>query len=287
MDEGSARLLMELDQLYKRLNYPARQRLRTLEEYPALVDFRDDLYLSRITLFNILGQPEKALSLLNNRTFHPWEGGEGKVPAQYVYSRIALATQHIEQQEYPEAIDHLTQAQTYPPNLGEGKLYGTQENDVFYWLGCAYEGMNDPARAREAWEKAAVGLSEPEPAIFYNDQQPDKIFYQGLAMLKLQRADEANRRFEKLISFGEARMDATVKIDYFAVSLPDLLLWDDDLSARNRLFCHYLIGLGYLGRGEIEKAEKSLQKASELDIYHQGVHWHRQMVDARSLVSKS
>ncbi|MEQ9443732.1 MAG: DUF5107 domain-containing protein [Cyclobacteriaceae bacterium] len=280
LDEGSARLLMELDQLYKRLNYPAADRLNMLDKHPELVDFRDDLYLSRITLYNMLGQYEKALELLSGRTFHPWEGGEGKVPAQYVYSRIALATRKIENQEYSCAIDHLTQAQTYPHNLGEGKLYGTQENDIFYWLGCAYDGLGEQEQARAAWEKASVGLSEPEPAIFYNDQQPDKIFYQGLALLKLKREEEANRRFHKLISFGEDRMNATVKIDYFAVSLPDLLLWDDDLQARNRLFCHYLIGLGHLGLEQTESAVESLQKASEIDIYHQGVHWHRQMAVA-------
>jgi tetratricopeptide (TPR) repeat protein len=283
-DQGSARLLMELDQLYKRLNYPVQDRLNTLEKYSELVDFRDDLYLSRVTLYNMLGQYEKALNLLSHRMFHPWEGGEGKVPAQYVYCRIALAVQHIEKQGYHCAIDHLVQAQTYPHNLGEGKLYGTQENDIFYWMGCAYDGLGETEKARAAWEQASVGLSEPEPAIFYNDQQPDKIFYQGLALLKLNRQEEAYSRFNKLISFAEERYTQTVKIDYFAVSLPDLLLWDDDLQARNSLFCHYLIGLGHLGLGQSDKAIEHLQKAGEIDIYHQGVHWHRQMAESGRLV---
>ena len=275
LDESSARLLMELDQLYKRLNCPIEDRLNTLEKYPEMVDFRDDLYLSRITLYNMLGQYEKALNLLMTRIFHPWEGGEGKVPAQYVYSRIALAIQLIEKEEYHTAIDHLVQAQVYPHNLGEGKLYGTQENDIFYWLGCAYDGLGEAKKAQSAWEQASVGLSEPEPAIFYNDQQPDKIFYQGLALLKLAREQEANQRFRKLISFAESRMNTEVKIDYFAVSLPDLLLWNDDLQSRNTLFCHYLIGLGYLGLGQTDKASEELQTASEIDIYHQGVRWHQ------------
>jgi hypothetical protein len=36
-------------------------------------------------------------------------------------------------------------------------------------------------------------------------------------------------------------------MDYFAVSLPDMQLLEDDLSLRNRAHCHYLIGLGNLG----------------------------------------
>lgn len=278
MDESSARLLMELDQLYKSLNRSPQERLAFLEKYPELVAFRDDLFLERITLFNTLDRYEKALDLLSSRTFHPWEGGEGKVPAQYLYSRIALAYQHIQNEQYTQAIEHLTLAQEYPENLGEGKLFGAQENDIFYWLGCAYKGLNDRKKAEEAWEKASVGLSEPEPAIFYNDQQPDKIFYQGLALLKLNRQEEAHCRFHKLISFAEERVTQKVKIDYFAVSLPDLLLWEEDLQARNTLFCHYLMGLGYLGLEETEKAKASFQKAQQLDIHHQGVHWHHQMV---------
>lgn len=277
MDQGSARLLMELDQLYKRLHHAPQDRLDFLEQYPALVVFRDDLFLEHITLLNTLGQYEKALELLNGHIFHPWEGGEGKVPAQYLYSRIALAYRHIQNQQYAQAIEHLMLAQEYPPNLGEGKLFGTQENDIFYWLGCAYEGLKAIKKAQEAWEKASVGLSEPEPAIFYNDQQPDKIFYQGLALLKLNRQVEAHGRFNKLIAFGEKRLTQTVKIDYFAVSLPDLLLWEEDLQTRNALYCYYLMGLGWLGLGDTDKAIKSLQKAMQLDIHHQGAHWHYQM----------
>ncbi len=287
MDSDSARLLMELDQLYKRLNYSARHRLELLEKYPDLVAFRDDLFLERITLYNLLGQYNKALELLGRRTFHPWEGGEGKVPAQYLFSHIALACQHLENQQYAHAIHHLNLAQTYPPNLGEGKLFGAQENDIFYWLGCAYDGLGEAGKAKEAWEKASIGLSEPEPAIFYNDQQPDRIFYQGLALLKLQRREEASSQFHKLISFGKKRLSATVKIDYFAVSLPDLLLWDEDLQLRNALFCHYLIGLGWLGLGDSKKAKVSFQKALNIDINHQGVHWHTQMAEANILDVKS
>lgn len=274
MDEGSARLLMELDQLYKSLNDDPQQRLSFLEKYPELLDFRDDLYLERVTLYNMLGQYAKAMELLNSRKFHPWEGGEGKVPAQYLYSHIALAYQHIQQEQFEQAIALLEEAQVYPENLGEGKLFGAQENDIFYWLGCAYEGLQENEKAIEAWEQASVGLSEPEPAIFYNDQQPDKIFYQGLALLKLNRQEEAYSRFHKLISFAEERYSQKVKIDYFAVSLPDLLLWEEDLQARNTLFCHYLMGLGHLGLGDTEKAIQYFQKARQMDMYHQGVHWH-------------
>src|SRR5699024_9409491 len=100
------------------------------------------------------------------------------------------------------------------------------------------------AEARDCWKKASSGQDEPGVAVFYNDQQPDKIFYQGLALIKLKETDLANAKFEKLISYGKKHMNDDVKIDYFAVSLPDLMIWEDDLNKKNQIHCLYLIGLG-------------------------------------------
>ena len=60
-----------------------------------------------------------------------------------------------------------------------------------------------------------------------------------------------------------------MKIDYFAVSLPDLLIWDDDLNVRNLLHCNLVMGMGYLGLGDKEQARKFLSEVVRLDINHQ------------------
>jgi len=176
LDRTDARILMELDQLYKRLNRSSEQRLAFLEKHLDLVNQRDDVYLERAALYNFLGEPEKAYQLIMDRKFHPWEGGEGKVSGQYIYSLIALAKQDLTAQQFQAAITKLEQAQVYPHHLGEGKLFGAQENDIFYWLGCAYQGLNNEQQATAYFEKATQGLAEPSVAMFYNDQQPDQIF---------------------------------------------------------------------------------------------------------------
>lgn len=247
LDENDSRIQMELDQLYKRLGYSPEKRLENLGKYPEQVDYRDDLYLERATLYNQLGQYEKAYQLIMSRKFHPWEGGEGKVTGQYVFSLTEMAKQAIQEKDFSKAVELLEKAQVYPENLGEGKLYGAQENAIFYWLGNAYSEMNESEKSRQYWEKASSGISEPVPAIFYNDQQPDTIFYQGLALIQLGRTDEAQARFNKLIDFGKAHLNDEFKLDYFAVSLPDLQIWDDDLTKRNHQNCLNLIALGELG----------------------------------------
>ncbi|WP_373524172.1 DUF5107 domain-containing protein [Aquiflexum sp.] len=280
-DENNSRVLMELDQLYKKLNKPVVFRKEFLENHMNLVLERDDVYLEYITLLNMNGQNIDALNLLTKRKFHPWEGGEGRVPGQYLMAKVSIAKSALVNGKFELAIKHLEEAIIYPESLGEGKLFGAQENDIYYWLGCAYEKLHNLHTAKSYWDKASKGLTDPSPAMYYNDQSPDMIFYQGLALIKLGNEKAALSRFNKLIDYGENHFFDELKIDYFAVSLPDLLIWDDDLDKKNRVHCHYLIGLGKLGKGEISGAKASFQAAYELDLYHLGVVNHYNLISEK------
>lgn len=274
LDKTDSRVLMELDQLYKRLNHEPAKRLGFLENHTGVVAERDDLYLERIALLNFRGKHQEAYNLLMERQFHPWEGGEGKVTEQYVWSLTELAKKSIADGKYLFAIELLHRAETYPENLGEGKLIGTQENELHFWLGTAYNLLGEKDNAVFYWTKAATGISEPSAAMFYNDQQPDTIFYQGLALAQLGKTAEAARRFDKLISYGKAHLNDQIKIDYFAVSLPDLLIWEDNLTTRNRQLCQYLIGLGELGKGNHSDAENLFYEVLRINRTHKGAHIH-------------
>ena len=270
LDETDSRILMELDQLYKRMQKPHQERLDFLQQYPQLIQQRDDLVLEEITLLNQLGRYEEAMAKLDAHQFHPWEGGEGKVPAQYQLCRVELAKQALAGQDYEKAIQLLEQCLVYPYHLGEGKLYGAQENDFYYFLGMAHDALGQQEKARDCWEKATKGPQEPAAAMYYNDAKPDKIFYQGLALLKLGREDEAHGRFYKLINYGKQHLFAHQTMDYFAVSLPDLLIWDDSLDTKNRIHCLYMLALGYYGMGDKEKSRHYMDEVEQLDINHYG-----------------
>lgn len=277
LDPTDARVLMELDQLYKRLNKKPEIRLTNLQKYPELVNNRDDLYLEQASLYNISGEYEKAFNLIMSRQFHPWEGGEGKVTSQYIFSLVERAKKAIQQKNFNLAVELLQKAGKYPVNLGEGKLPGAKENELFYWLGEAYHGLGNTAKATAAWKLATVGLNEVSVAMFYNDQQPDITFYQGLALSKLGNEKEAVECFRKLVEFGEAHLNDHVEIDYFAVSLPDLLIWEDDLDKRNHLLCKYLIGLGELGLGNKAKSQKLMLEALDEDLINASVLKHLEL----------
>jgi len=268
LDTDDARILMELDQLYKKINVLPENRLALLEKFIDKVEERDDLSLERITLYNQLGEYKKAKELIDCRKFHPWEGGEGKITKQYTLCRMELAKQAILDKDFEKAVSLLHETDIYPHNLGEGKLANAEENDIDYYKGLAYLGLGDKENATFFFTKATSGSPEPQQAFYYNDQQPDKIYYQGLAWRALRKEDNAKGRFNKLIDHGEKHLFDKCKIDYFAVSLPDLAIWEDDLNIRNKIHCYYVMGLGNLGLGNKEKAKEFFLKISELDVNH-------------------
>ena len=279
LDETDSRILMELDQLYKRLHRPHAGRLAFLQKYPQLIQRRDDLVLEEVTLLNEVGRYEEAMAKLDAHIFHPWEGGEGKVPTQYQIARVELAKKAILSKEYDKAIKLLKECLEYPHHLGEGKLYGAQENDFYYLLGIAYDAKGETAKAKECWEEATKGPQEPAAAMYYNDAKPDKIFYQGLALYKLGRSDEAHGRFYRLINYGKQHIFEKQTMDYFAVSLPDLLIWEDSLDTKNLIHCKYMLALGHYGMGDKEKALQYLAEVEALDNNHQGIQQFRTLIE--------
>ena len=69
-----------------------------------------------------------------------------------------------------------------------------------------------------------------------------------------------------------------IKMDYFAVSLPDLLIWEDNLTVRNIIHCKYMMALGYWGLNQKEKSARLLKEVEKLDINHQGIQAFRSLI---------
>ncbi len=268
LNTGDARIFLELDQLYKKLGMSFEKRLENYEKHQELACSRDDLYVEYVTLVNLCGDYQRAYDCIRGRRFHPWEGGEGRVTTQYTLTLLQLARQAFAGKQYGKARELLEKALVYPENLGEGKLEGTKDNHIYYYLGLALEGEGRAEEAVACYRRAVDGTDEPAGAMFYNDQPADMILYQGLACLKLGETGKAKSRFYRLIDYGERHLRDEGKISYFAVSLPDFLIFDEDYTAGNRAHCYYLMALGNIGLGRREKAAEYLRKAAEEEPSH-------------------
>ena len=252
LEPENSRFLLEQEQLLKRLERPVRERLAILEAHQELIPDRSALMLAYVTLLNQDGQHEKALDLLTRYTFHVWEGGEGKVADEYKTALFALAERALQDGKPKEAATYAERTLTYPENLGEGKLENVPDNRAYYVMGCAYRMMKDEARAKSCFVKAAAGSQMPEPVRYYNDQPSDYIYYQGLAYAALGDLEKAKKSFHQLIIFGERHIFDKVDYDFFAVSMPELEVYQDDIQKRSDDYCRRLTALGYQGLEKIK-----------------------------------
>ena len=262
IDKSDARIFFELDQLYKTLNFSLEKRLANMNENSDLLEKRDDLYTEYITLLNMNGEYDNAYNRIMNHNFHPWEGGEGKIPAQY---RIALINKAKAEKNTEKAIEYLEKALVYPYNLGEGKLIGNMDNDIYYMLGNLYE---DKEKSKQAYRLAARGEFNLSSAMYYNDQPPQMMYYAAKAIEALGDKDEAKKRFNAFIEYANNHMNDEMKIDYFAVSLPDFLIFEGDLNKNNKVHCNLMAALGYLGIGDNDNAQKYAKQGLELNQCH-------------------
>lgn len=277
LDPRDARVFLELDQLYKKLEMPVEERLARYEANRDVFMQRDDLKIEYATLLNLLGRYGEAYDFIMANRFHPWEGGEGKVTTQYTTALVELAREAMAAGRWEQAEGYLLRTASYPENLGEGKLEGTKDNHVNYYLGLVKERLGDRPGAEACFGRAAVGTDEPAGMMYYNDQPADMICFQGLALEKLGRPVEAKARFNKLLDYGERHMFDHMRVSYFAVSLPDFLIFDDDLDKKNRAHCHYLIGLARLGLGERPAAAEAFAETIRLEPTHQNAIRYRNM----------
>ena len=97
LDPSDARVLLELDQLHKKLGWPPARRIALYQEHREVFVLRDDLITEYVTLLNLLGRHEEAYSIMMGHKFHPWEGGEGKITSQYVFSLRELARRALKE----------------------------------------------------------------------------------------------------------------------------------------------------------------------------------------------
>lgn len=274
------RLLFEHDLLLKLTGHTPEERLSILEQHGVTAQncVRDDLKAELVTLFNQLNRLDDAHKLLQERVFHVWEGGEGRVTGQYIVNATLRAHQAAAAGKYQEALDTVLAALTFPHNLGEGKLVVQTDNEL-YFLAAYYaqKAGADQAQVQDYLNKAQQGDTTISEQHYYNDLPLDYVFYHGLAQAVSGDVQGAKQLFEAMKKWSYDAFDQEVQEDFFAVSLPDLVVLDSNLVTARHENCLLMRLLAAIGLNDQDLYQNTLQQLSQLSPSNFKVHLYHEL----------
>ncbi len=263
-----ARIAYEQDQLLKRTGEVPERRLACLEQLKELVALRDDLSVELATLYNQVRRPQDALKILLSRRFQPWEGGEGLVLSQFVRANLLLGQRALAEGEPKASICRFGSAWNLPESLGEAKHLLMNLSMIDYWLGAAYAASRDSSQAILHWERAAMVRADFQQMQVHSIS--DTTFWSGKALDRLGRKDEASKVFQEIYDYSLKLEGETSQIDYFATSLPTMLLFEEDLDLRQKISARFLRAQALLGLGQVSEGTVLLNEVRTLDANHSG-----------------
>ena len=137
------------------------------------------------------------------------------------------------------------------------------QSETFYWAGVASSQMGDADQANMWWQKAASRRED-----FSNmSVQPvsDMTYWSALALRCLGREADAHALFLSIENHANTLEKESPKIDYFATSIPTMLLFQEDLARRNLIEAKFLRAHAYIGLDRTPEALPLLHAVLKMD----------------------
>lgn len=265
-EPSDARLRYERDQLWKRVGVSPANRLSELKSCLELVRQRDDLTIELAALYNQTGQPAKAADVMEARRFQPWEGGEGAVLGQYVRAQLARGRVALESGDTVQARGLISAALEAPEQLGEAWHLLANRSHVYYWLGVACKSDHDTRAARHWWQKAAESAGDFQETSIR--PYSEMTYYSALALRRLGQSNEARDLLRELLRYARTLARSKARINYFATSLPAMLLFNEDTQRRSTITALFLEGQAAIGLGFERRWRRLIDKVLEMDPSH-------------------
>jgi hypothetical protein len=183
-----------------------------------------------------------------------------------VRANLALGRQALAGGDAAKAQEHFQAALSAPDNLGEARHLLANQSDIHYWLGCALERLGQARPAQQQWRAAAT---------FKGDFQEMSVrafseltYYSALSWEKLGQRAKARSLCQGLAAYARQLGKAEAKIDYFATSLPTMLLFQDDLKFRQETTALFLEAQAELGLKRKEQGRARLREVLRRDPNH-------------------
>ena len=191
LDPQDYRLYVDLDEIDAQLG-ATEARARLFEDAPLGVLDHDSVRIRYIGFLVNRGQYDKALSLLKEHSFKPWEQGvdvqELFANANIQKGRLELSAKHFAQAE-----ENFGRALEYPTNLGVGMPDRPNDAAAQYWLGEARNEEGDSEGAKRKWEMVIDEQGRSDLSRYYG----------ALALERLGRKEEAISKLTELAESPE------------------------------------------------------------------------------------
>ncbi len=255
MDKTDSRVLFELIQYMANTNVKTQQRIELMEQYLNLTRYNEDLYAKYVYACMELGDYDKALELLANYEFHPYEGGEGLISRQYIYANLLKGDTLLRNGKAEQALELFKKVLTVPANFNEGKrpiLY--QEAHMHYYLGLAYEALGNSDDAQKHFNISVADTS----------LTAEMKYFQARSLEKLGKANEATALYNEMLEDAKVMIASKGRHSYFTKSLVVTLPFEHDLQKNSDTIAYYINGLAYLGLNDKENAKANFEKAKNI-----------------------
>jgi len=254
----------ELDELYEQARTPIENRLPLFERNQSIIAQRDDALNRELALMVATGKYDEAIQILAGRWFAVAEGANLNVVDQWMNAHLLRGQRNIEAKRWKDALADFRAAIEIPSNIPmESVAIGGRSAEIAYFTGVAYDGMGDREKAVQSWNKGA------EPADSGPSRRPGmgsnllsggaQSYHQALCLQKLGQDGKAKAIFESLVKSGQQALQESSP---GAASTTGSGRRQQPPRARLAA-AHYLVGLGYLGLNDKEKAKEELTQALE------------------------
>jgi tetratricopeptide (TPR) repeat protein len=252
------RIFFEYQQLLKQSNVDDLTRLSLYEQYPQLVAQRDDLYLDRILLLTAQKRYGEAIKLISSRTFHIYEGGEGKLTKHHSWLYVLYALSLEEKGDYEKASQAYFKALLIPKEYGEAKSWFAQEGHVYYFLGRMLALTK--ASSQEVL-KAYGQASIPKSAV------SEISLFRALSLQQLGQFSQARKVLQEMLDQGQNLIDNADRYPYFGVGAVTPMPFGYDIQKTNRIEGNILKAYALLGLGKRQQALEALSEVKASSPY--------------------
>ncbi len=185
---------------------------------------------------------------------------------QFVRANCGLGRNLLREGKAAEALEYFHSALQPPETLGEARHPLANCSDNHFYLGRTYAALGQKTQARQWWTRAAAARGDFQQMAV--TPYSEMTLYTILALRELGKKQAAEKLIRAVSDYAKQLEHAPAKIDYFATSLPTLLLFEADLQAQQKNTALFLQAQMQFATGKIDGSARLLAKILRTDPGH-------------------